>query len=108
MAVFFLFLFAHELNTAACPFFRPPFFESDTSIWRGKIIGEGAKGLGKGVGKEEKPLFLFFFKVVEKGGFVITVKDVGQVDSLKGGQCVGELALLYNAPRAASVQVEPP
>jgi len=32
------------------------------------------------------------------------VKDVGQVDTLTAGRCVGELALLYNAPRAATVQ----
>ena len=44
------------------------------------------------------------FYVVESGSFVITVKDVGQVDTLESGKCVGELALLYNAPRAASVQ----
>jgi len=44
------------------------------------------------------------FYVVEEGEFVITVKDVGQVDTLKKGRCVGELALLYNAPRAATVQ----
>jgi len=44
------------------------------------------------------------FYVVESGEFVITVKDVGQVDTLTRGRCVGELALLYNAPRAASVQ----
>jgi len=44
------------------------------------------------------------FYVVESGKFVITVKDVGQVDTLTRGRCVGELALLYNAPRAASVQ----
>jgi CRP-like cAMP-binding protein len=45
------------------------------------------------------------FYVIESGEFVITVKDVGQVDTLVRGRCVGELALLYNAPRAASVQV---
>eukprot|EP01083_Nonionella_stella_P051968 138048_1 len=44
------------------------------------------------------------FYVVEKGEFVITVQDVGKVDTLEPGRCVGELALLYNAPRAASVQ----
>jgi len=43
------------------------------------------------------------FYVVESGSFVITVKDVGQVDTLEKGRCVGELALLYNAPRAATV-----
>jgi len=44
------------------------------------------------------------FYVVEEGELVITVKDVGQVDTLTKGCCVGELALLYNAPRAATVQ----
>merc|ERR550517_1132087 len=44
------------------------------------------------------------FYVVESGELVITVKDVGQVDTLTAGRCVGELALLYNAPRAATVQ----
>jgi len=44
------------------------------------------------------------FYVVEEGELVITVKDVGQVDTLTAGRCVGELALLYNAPRAATVQ----
>eukprot|EP00488_Nonionellina_sp_1-RS-2012_P001554 TRINITY_DN24_c0_g1_i4.p1 TRINITY_DN24_c0_g1~~TRINITY_DN24_c0_g1_i4.p1 ORF type:complete len:704 (-),score=261.99 TRINITY_DN24_c0_g1_i4:168-1988(-) len=44
------------------------------------------------------------FYVVETGEFEITVNDVGKVDSLCPGRCVGELALLYNAPRAASVQ----
>jgi serine/threonine protein kinase/CRP-like cAMP-binding protein len=44
------------------------------------------------------------FYVVNEGEFIITVKDVGQVDTLDKGRCVGELALLYNAPRAASVQ----
>ena len=44
------------------------------------------------------------FYVVESGEFIITVKDVGQVDILNTGRCVGELALLYNAPRAATVK----
>jgi len=44
------------------------------------------------------------FYVVEEGELVITVKDVGQVDILTAGRCVGELALLYNAPRAATVR----
>jgi len=44
------------------------------------------------------------FYVIESGEFAITVKDVGTVDTLTSGRCVGELALLYNAPRAASVQ----
>lgn len=44
------------------------------------------------------------FYVVESGELLITVKDVGQVDTLTAGRCVGELALLYNAPRAATVQ----
>eukprot|EP00484_Ammonia_sp_Unknown_P012962 CAMPEP_0197072040 /NCGR_PEP_ID=MMETSP1384-20130603/209895_1 /TAXON_ID=29189 /ORGANISM="Ammonia sp." /LENGTH=782 /DNA_ID=CAMNT_0042510853 /DNA_START=136 /DNA_END=2484 /DNA_ORIENTATION=- len=44
------------------------------------------------------------FYVVQAGEFVITVQDVGQVDTLSSGRCVGELALLYNAPRAATVQ----
>jgi len=43
------------------------------------------------------------FFVIESGEFVITVKDVGAVDTLARGRCVGELALLYNAPRAATV-----
>jgi len=43
------------------------------------------------------------FFVIESGEFVITVKDVGAVDTLSRGRCVGELALLYNAPRAATV-----
>ncbi len=29
---------------------------------------------------------------------------MGVVDTIKKGKCVGELALLYNAPRAASVK----
>merc|ERR1719189_2357892 len=33
------------------------------------------------------------FYVIEKGEFIITVKDVGQVDTLVSGRCVGELAL---------------
>ncbi|ETN99595.1 hypothetical protein RFI_37875 [Reticulomyxa filosa] len=44
------------------------------------------------------------FYVVESGTFTINVQDIGQVDTLHPGRCVGELALLYNAPRAASVQ----
>jgi len=44
------------------------------------------------------------FYVVDSGEFAITVEDIGQVDTLSSGRCVGELALLYNAPRAASVQ----
>jgi len=44
------------------------------------------------------------FYVIESGEFDITVADVGKVDTLAPGRCVGELALLYNAPRAASVQ----
>ena len=43
------------------------------------------------------------FYVVESGEFKIFVQDVGEVDKLQRGRCVGELALLYNAPRAASV-----
>ena len=34
---------------------------------------------------------------------VATVDGVGQVMEYKAGGCFGELALLYNSPRAASV-----
>jgi len=43
------------------------------------------------------------FYVVETGEFDITVTGVGKVESLKKGSCTGELALMYNAPRAATV-----
>jgi len=43
------------------------------------------------------------FYVIEEGKFDIIVKDVGKVDSLVKGDCTGELALLYNAPRSATV-----
>ena len=44
------------------------------------------------------------FYVIEEGEFEISIEDLGKVDGLTSGKCVGELALLYNAPRAASVQ----
>jgi len=43
------------------------------------------------------------FYVVEKGNFDIFVKGVGKVAERDEGNSFGELALLYNAPRAATV-----
>jgi len=43
------------------------------------------------------------FYVIEEGKFDIVVEDVGKVESLSTGDCTGELALLYNAPRSATV-----
>jgi len=44
-----------------------------------------------------------FFYVVDEGEFEVTVKDT-VVLTLKGGGSFGELALMYNCPRAASVK----
>lgn len=44
------------------------------------------------------------FYVIESGVFEVSIADLGKISTLASGQCVGELALLYNAPRAASVQ----
>merc|ERR1719454_1253020 len=43
------------------------------------------------------------FYVVVSGDFDIHVDGVGKVDSLAKGDCTGDLALLYNAPRSATV-----
>merc|ERR1719461_1411576 len=44
------------------------------------------------------------FYVIESGDFEVSIADLGKISTLASGECVGELALLYNAPRAASVQ----
>lgn len=44
------------------------------------------------------------FYVIEKGDFDISVTGVGSVETLKRGGCTGDLALMYNAPRAATVK----
>jgi len=43
------------------------------------------------------------FYVVESGEFDIHVESVGFVEGLTRGSCTGELALMYDAPRAATV-----
>jgi len=43
------------------------------------------------------------FYVIEKGQFDVFVKDK-KVSTLGRGMCVGELALIYNAPRSATVK----
>ena len=43
------------------------------------------------------------FYCLESGKCIATVDGVGQVMEYKEGGCFGELALLYNSPRAASV-----
>lgn len=43
------------------------------------------------------------FFVIEKGSFVIQ-KDGQKIDSITRGACVGEQALLFNAPRTATVK----
>ena len=44
-----------------------------------------------------------FFYIIEKGNFTVTVDDV-QVSSLSDGKSFGELALIYNTPRQATVK----
>lgn len=44
-----------------------------------------------------------FFYIIEKGNFTVTVDDE-QVSSLTDGKSFGELALIYNTPRQASVK----
>jgi len=44
-----------------------------------------------------------FFYIIEKGSFTVTVDDV-QVSSLTDGKSFGELALIYNTPRQATVK----
>lgn len=44
------------------------------------------------------------FYVIEEGDFDISVTGVGSVETLKRGGCTGDLALMYNAPRAATVK----
>jgi len=65
-------------------------------MYRQADIAEGAFLIQQG---EEGNTFF----VVESGEFTITVKEIGDVGTLARGSCVGELALLYNAPRAATV-----
>jgi len=48
-----------------------------------------------------------YFYVVESGHFDVYVKKEARetlVASREAGSCVGELALMYNSPRAASVK----
>jgi CRP-like cAMP-binding protein len=44
-----------------------------------------------------------FFYIIEKGSFTVAVDDV-QVSSLSDGKSFGELALIYNTPRQATVK----
>lgn len=76
-----------EVNTMVMAFRRITFSEGDI------IIQQGAEG--------------DLFYVIEEGRCDITIKDVGLVAKIDGGggrDFFGELALLYNAPRAATVQ----
>ena len=80
-----------EVNTMVMAFQRMMFAESDT------IIEQGAEG--------------DLFYVIEEGRCDITIRDVGLVAKIDGGggrDYFGELALLYNAPRAATVQATTP
>lgn len=47
------------------------------------------------------------FYVIEEGVFHVFVDDV-QVQTVERGMCVGELALIYNAPRSATVKASIP
>jgi len=47
------------------------------------------------------------FYVIEKGLFDVFVTDK-KVSTLGRGMCVGELALIYNAPRSATVKATEP
>ncbi len=44
-----------------------------------------------------------FFYIIEEGLCEVFVDGVGKVMDAKEGQSFGELALMYNAPRAATV-----
>ncbi len=48
------------------------------------------------------------FFVVESGECIATVIGQGQVNSYGVGGCFGELALIFNSPRAASVIASSP
>jgi len=45
------------------------------------------------------------FFVIESGDVVVSTNKNGEVCTLSEGQCFGELALLYNAPRNATITV---
>jgi cAMP-dependent protein kinase regulator len=84
-------LMTNEVQTMVMAFQRRLFSEGDT------VIEEGAEG--------------DLFYVIEDGRCDVIIKDIGLVAKIDGGggrDFFGELALLYNSPRAATVQATTP